>query len=319
MKDQDFMKRAINIILLCNSRLAFPAMQKMLDAGMLRAIGCSDRQPDIISFLKAKAEQYGVPFKVFSKPALEEQLLQWLSGVQHDVVFVMTFPWKIPGKVLSVPELGFINFHYGLLPEMRGADPIFESIRLQKSSTGLSIHVMDEDFDTGPLVVVEKVDFGLDETYGMLSSRMAWLGEKLCMKLVEDLAEGNGISKLRQENDKAVYYPRIPAESLGVNWNVMTAAEIKALVNACNPITKGVPVLINNWKIGLCSVSEISLEGDASGLLPGSILTLDHQNGLLVFCKDAKALKLEVVYTEEGVFPGYALGRFGLAAGMQFN
>jgi methionyl-tRNA formyltransferase len=313
------MRANTRIGLLCNNRMAIPAMQQLLASGSLCAIAASDRNQELNSFLKMTAEEYKIPFRVISRAKFHENLADWLATCNPDAVFVMTFPWRIPQTILDIPTLGFFNFHYGLLPEMRGADPIFESIRQQRKTAGLSVHIMDEDFDTGPVVLQELIDLQPNETYGTLSRRMAWLGEKLCRRLLENLNNGTILPAIHQDRGKATYWPRIPAESLCVKWEEMTAGEIKALVNACNPIAKGVPVTINDWKIGLCAVAEISLDGDASRLVPGSILALDTHNGLLVFCKDGKALKIEVIYTEEGVFPGHSLSRFGLSVGMQFN
>jgi methionyl-tRNA formyltransferase len=84
-------------------------------------------------------------------------------------------------------------------------------------------------------------------------------------------------------------------------------------------VARGVPVIINNWRIGVCEVGEVNLEGDARNIKPGTIVAHDMQNGLIVYCCDGKGLKLEVVYTEEGYLPGYKLGFFGITVGMAFG
>jgi methionyl-tRNA formyltransferase len=56
----------------------------------------------------------------------------------------------------------------------------------------------------------------------------------------------------------------------------------------------------------------VNLDGDASAIAPGTIIAIDPQNGLIVCCLGGRAVKLEVVYTSEGYFPGYKIGLFGV-------
>src|SRR4051812_16406253 len=146
----------INIAVLCNNKMAMPAVQKIAQAGMLCSIATADNDAEVISLFNDMAKTFGLPYYKISRKNNAEQIAQWLRDIQPGAVFVMTFPWRIPMEIFSVPPMGFINFHYGLLPEMRGADPVFESIRQRKQNAGLSIHVMDEGFDTGPLLMKEQ-------------------------------------------------------------------------------------------------------------------------------------------------------------------
>ena len=146
----------MKIALICNNAMALPAMQRLAGTGRLAAIGVPDKHAEIVALLRGRVAELGLPFTVFTKKMLRQQLSEWLSATGADVVFVMTFPWKIPGDILGMPANGFINFHYGLLPEMRGADPIFESIRRRKPAAGLTVHLMDEGYDTGAIIAYLK-------------------------------------------------------------------------------------------------------------------------------------------------------------------
>jgi methionyl-tRNA formyltransferase len=214
--------------------------------------------------------------------------------------------------------MGFLNFHYGLLPQMRGADPIFESRRQKKTVAGATVHKMDQGLDTGPVVLMEQIPLQPEYTYGMLSSQMAWLGDKMCQQLLPMLQAGQLPATLQNEAD-ACYWPKINERQMSVSWKQQSREDIIALVRACNPIAKGVPVTVNNWKFGICDISEVNLQGDASAIVAGTILACDQQNGLVVCCKEGKAVKIEVIYSAEGVFPGYKLGFFGIQPGMVFT
>jgi methionyl-tRNA formyltransferase len=307
------------IAVICNNKMAFPSLQYIMKEGMLCAIATSNKDSEIASLFKEKAREYTVPYYSLTHKDYKEQLVQLLTITKPDIVFVMTFPWLIPSEIFSIPRRGFLNFHYGLLPEMRGADPIFESIRQCKKTAGATIHIMDHAFDTGPVLLREEIPLSPEHTYGMLCSQMAWLGEKMCKQLIHLIKEDKEFTPVIQQEDKAIYWPRISRTELMIRWKEMDSITIKALVKAGNPITKGIIANINNWNIGVIEVAEMNLDGDTSAIAPGTIIALDNQNGLLVYCKDGKALKFEVIYIEEGVLPGYKLAQFGITTGMVFN
>ena len=339
-------KQKIKVGLLCNNKMAVPALMRLVSEGVLCGVATADTDAEAMHMVRASCGD--VPYTVITPKGHKGQLRDWVWAVQPDMVMVITFPYRIPGDVLAMPRLGFLNFHFGLLPEMRGADPIFESIRQRLPVAGATVHVMDEGLDTGPVVLREEFPMSPDFTYGMLSGQMAMLGEKMCgemMGMLESFIEtslrpfpvkdrdglpeervlfpdgrpNNNISLVVlpfpvtvQDESKAKYWPKVGEGEITIRWDKMTADEIVALVRACNPIGKGAPTSINGWKIGVVDICHVNLDGDASAIAPGTIIAIDHQNGLIVCCLGGKAVKLEVVYTSEGYFPGYKIAFFGV-------
>ncbi len=351
-------KQKIKVGLLCNNKMAVPALMRLLREGVLCGVATADTDAEAMHMVRASCGD--VPYTVISRKGHKGQLRDWVWAVQPDVVMVITFPYRIPGDVLAMPRLGFLNIHFGLLPEMRGADPIFESIRQRLPVAGATVHVMDEGLDTGPIVLREEFPLSPDFTYGMLSGQMAMLGEKMCGEVMGMLQSSessvetsprpfpmkdrDGLPKERvlfpdgrtyehlpvetspqpspkervlfpaavQDENKAKYWPKVGEGEITIRWDKMNADEIVALVRACNPIGKGAPTSINGWKIGVVDICHVNLDGDASAIAPGTIIAIDHQNGLIVCCLGGRAVKLEVVYTSEGYFPGYKIAFFGV-------
>jgi len=313
------MPENLKIAMLCNSKMAFPTLHSLHAAGVLCSLATADTDREVVNMARETARQFNVPYCCFTKEGLERQMLTWLDETKPEAVFVVTFPWKISETVLNTPEFGFINFHYGLLPEMRGADPIFESIRNRKPFAGVTVYSMDGGWDTGSIIYREQIPLMPDFTYGMLSSHLSQMGEQLCRRLVSALKNGAFPESVAQDETKAQYWPRVGEDAITLNWNEMDAETIFAIVRSCNPITKGAPVALKGWKIGICDVSDVNLQGDASAIAPGTILAIDAQNGLIVCCKGGKAVRIEVIYTAEGIFPGHKLSFFGFAPGMVFG
>lgn len=324
------MSNKIKVALLCNNKMAIPAMHRMATDGVLCSIASADTDPEVLVIVSMEAAKLNIPYCKISKSGYSAQIAAWLRECQPDVVFVMTFPYKIGRELLAIPRLGFINFHYGLLPQMRGADPIFESVRNMLPIAGTTVHIMDDGLDTGPVLLREEMPVQPEFTYGMLSSQLGWMGDKLCAQLLIALTKADegqvkegewcGMPLATQDESKAKYWPKVGEDSMTIYWDKMTCAEIIALVRSCNPIARGgAPTSINGWKLGVCDVSEINLQGASSDIAPGTIVAMDMQNGLIVFCKDGKGVRLDVVYTGEGVFPGFKLAFFGMQLGMKFG
>ncbi len=313
-------KTNMKIAVLCNSRMALPALQNLVNTGQVAAIGIGDNKVDVIQIFEHFAQQQGLPLCIFSRKNFGTQLREWLHEVTPDVVFVMTYPFRIPASALTIPKLGFINFHYGLLPEMRGADPVFEGIRQQRPVAGTTIHVMDAGYDTGPIIMREEIPCPPHFTYGMLTGQLAHQGADMCNRLLALLSPDKPVPATPQDESKAAYYPALTTEGIYLDWAGTNSDGLVALVNSCNPMSKnGVPTVVNGWTLGVCDASIINLTGDTSAYPIGAVLAIDPQNGLLVLAKDRAALKLEVVYIEEGYLPGYKLANFGIQPGMLFT
>ena len=62
------------------------------------------------------------------------------------------YPWLLPPEVLSIPRLGVVNTHPSRLPRLRGPYPFAWAIREGDDEIWLTAHLMDEQFDTGPIL-----------------------------------------------------------------------------------------------------------------------------------------------------------------------
>ncbi len=80
------------------------------------------------------------------------RLAPMLRGLQPDLIFVTGFPWRLPAELVSLPRLGSINTHPSVLPRYRGPNPIFWQIMNGEAEIGLTVHRMDAEFDTGPIL-----------------------------------------------------------------------------------------------------------------------------------------------------------------------
>ncbi|WP_039832049.1 methionyl-tRNA formyltransferase [Nocardiopsis valliformis] len=82
-------------------------------------------------------------------PGNIEGLALSLESYRPDLLIVFGFAWKLPRSVLDIPRHGAINIHVSMLPKYRGPAPLLWAIRNGDPTGGITVHRMDEGFDTG--------------------------------------------------------------------------------------------------------------------------------------------------------------------------
>lgn len=88
----------------------------------------------------------------FLLPGTVGGLATLLKGYGVDLLIVFGFAWKLPAHVLAIPRLGALNIHVSMLPQYRGPAPLLWAIRNGDRTGGVTVHWMDEDFDTGNIL-----------------------------------------------------------------------------------------------------------------------------------------------------------------------
>src|SRR5262249_41945562 len=102
----------MRIAVLCNDRVALPALNYLIGSGSVVAVAMPDRINEMQSLVKDRCSSSNTAFQLFNKKSFKADILDWLNKYHPDVVLVKTFPFLIPSEALSLPQYGFINFHY---------------------------------------------------------------------------------------------------------------------------------------------------------------------------------------------------------------
>jgi methionyl-tRNA formyltransferase len=111
------------------------------------------------------------PVKLRTPPFSEE-----LRRFAPDVCVVTAYGRILPKDILDLPARGCVNVHASLLPRFRGAAPIQWAIAHGDAETGVSLMVMDEGLDTGPVLAMKRLPITPDETSASLHVKLAALG-----------------------------------------------------------------------------------------------------------------------------------------------
>jgi methionyl-tRNA formyltransferase len=129
-----------------------------------------------------------------------------LAGYAPDALCVACFARKLPASLLSFPRLGALNVHPSLLPDNRGPDPLFWTFWRGAESTGVTIHLMNERFDAGPILAQQGEPVADGMTEAALEARLASLGGELLVRSLSALQDGSARAQ-PQDEAQATSFP----------------------------------------------------------------------------------------------------------------
>lgn len=159
--------------------------------------------------------------------ARRDRLAPLLRALEPDVAVCSAFPWKVPADALAVPPLGILNGHPAVLPAYRGPVGDAWAIRNGERDLGFTWHLMDEDFDTGPILAQEQYRLddgdGRDDFAAKLASAAV---ESLATALARRLAGDRGVPQ-----EGGAYWPFFEEEYVWIDWS-RPAAEVQTQVRA---------------------------------------------------------------------------------------
>ncbi len=305
------------VIALCGERFALPALQQLAFLKQLVAVVIPEHCEEMIEHTKMFLTGASIPVVTVSEKTFKKKITETIKIHAADTGLMLSFPYKIPSSLYKLPVKGFYNVHPGLLPAYRGPDPVFQQIRNKEKYAAVTIHKMDDDFNTGPVVVSEMIKLDPADTHGILNEKLSYTATKLTGTLFKLLSFDIAIPSRPQDEAKARHYQKQVDADVSINWQVMDAATIIALINAGNPWNKGAITKLNNKIIRVMEATCI----EAAALPvqpPGTIISID-ESGLVIASLNNQAVCVQVIYIDEGFLLAKRLKQFGVMPGTRLS
>ncbi|PIQ48631.1 MAG: hypothetical protein COW03_09145 [Cytophagales bacterium CG12_big_fil_rev_8_21_14_0_65_40_12] len=220
------------------------------------------------------------------------------------------YPYKINLLENGVEAL---NIHFGPLPESRGPDPLFWTLKQGKKIAYVSIHKISENFDQGELLLQKGHVIMPGENYGLLYSRLGSLLVPMVLEILSSDFKGTP-----QDSDNGMYYSKPTETDLRIDWN-LDATKIVNLVNACNPRYHGAATTMNGTMVRVFEANPIpdNFIPNTRQLKPGQVVYAG-QEGVFVKCGNDSILNLNIVSLNEGFFSGAKLAAMGVNQSITF-
>ena len=209
------------------------------------------------------AERAGIPV-LTPDSARTPEFLDELEKLAPEAAAVVAYGQLLPQPVLDVPEHGWVNLHFSLLPAWRGASPVQAAIRAGDDITGASTFRLAAGMDTGPVYGVVTESIKPADTAGELLERLAVSGAGLLLATLDGLQDGS-IRARSQPTDGVSYAPKVTTDDARIDWSA-PAVGIDRLVRAVTPD----PGAWSNSPWGRIGFGPIEVTQD-EGLHPGEL------------------------------------------------
>ncbi|MBI2170680.1 MAG: methionyl-tRNA formyltransferase [Chloroflexi bacterium] len=202
---------------------AIPVLEALMDAGhqvaavYTRSDSPAGRGQRVISPpVKVYALQRGLvvvqPDSLRRQPALEE-----LRAFAPEAITVAAYGRILPPEALAIPPMRVLNIHPSLLPRYRGPSPVATAILDGCRSTGVTVMLLDQGMDTGPILAQREVAILPEETAGALTERLFRLGASLLVEILPKWAKGD-LTPAPQDSAQATVTRLYTKEDGQVDW-----------------------------------------------------------------------------------------------------
>ena len=120
------------------------------------------------------------------------RLVRLLGAYEPDLCLCLGYRWLLPPEVLAIPRLGVLNGHPSVLPRWRGPFPVAWAVPEGDPELGMTYHLMDGAFDTGPVLAQGSRPMpAADYDWPIFQPVFADLTQDLLPKALERLARGD--------------------------------------------------------------------------------------------------------------------------------
>jgi len=167
------------------------------------------------------------------KPKKIKDITNEIKDKKPELLILCAYGEKIPKEILDIPDKGCLNLHPSLLPLYRGATPITQAILDDQDKTGVTVILMNEEFDAGSIIKQKEVNIKKNVSWLDLSQELALKGGELLLKVIPLWLEDK-IKAIKQDDSKATYTKTMKKQDGLIDWSC-SAQEIERKVRALNP------------------------------------------------------------------------------------
>jgi methionyl-tRNA formyltransferase len=228
----------MKIVFFGSSHFAVPALEALIKSK--NEIVCVVTQPDKHkgrhlhisgTEIKSMANQSGL--KIFQPENIKsKESVKFLKNSEADLFVIVSYGQILSQEILDIPKIMPINIHASLLPRYRGAAPINWAIINADKKTGVTIMYVSAKMDAGPVIMQKEIKINEDDTFLSLEEKMSKLGAELLIQALISI-ENKDYRLVDQEEDSAVYAPKLKKEVGLIDWNaqaVNIASQIKGVL-----------------------------------------------------------------------------------------
>ena len=216
----------------------------------------------------------------------QKQLLK----LNPDIIFVGSWSEKFKEETFNIPKIATINVHPSLLPKYRGPNPYLQVILNNEKYTGVTFHIMDKNFDSGPILLQEKIKIETYDNSKTLKNKTCAIVKNRIPHFISQFNNTSYIVPKMQNELEATYQSTIDEKDVVIDFDKKNSKEIDCQIRAILPFSKVYVYLKNeffyfeNYEIMDNSSKKLYKQGE--------IIKFEKNRTIYIVTKDNKILKL---------------------------
>lgn len=206
-----------------------------------------------------------------------------------DLIIIGTWRERLEKETFNLPTVASVNVHPSLLPKYRGPNPYLQSILHGEKYSGVTLHLVTEKFDNGPILKQEKVEILDSDTSQELRDRSVRTARKLVTELISDL-DNKVLTPVAQNEKLATYYPNISGDERMLDFKFQTSDEISRTVRALHPFLPCYITYLN--KFFIVNPYNFKILQESFSANAGDIVAKNpEKSSITILCADDKAIR----------------------------
>jgi methionyl-tRNA formyltransferase len=216
----------------------------------------------------ARAGEAGID--VIRANRLDDETAAAIDALDVDLGVIVAYGGLVPKNVLTIPRLGWINLHFSLLPQWRGAAPVQRAIMAGDTVSGAAVFQLVEELDAGDVFATMTEPIGAQQSAGSLLQQLSLSGAALLTQVVDSLADGS--ARAVAQSGDVTLAPKLSLDDGRIAWG----RPAQAVHNQIRGVTPepGASTLVDGKRL---KVLEAAIARETPALAPGHINFVDKK------------------------------------------
>lgn len=201
----------MKIALLLSGGLGYTLLKFIHQSSKIEFVATDSKSDGIIDY----ANQHGIP--CFKGNPRGGKLSEFAANFDNEVLLSINYLFIIEQDVIDLFKYP-INFHGSLLPKYRGRTPHVWAIINNETETGVTAHLIDNNCDTGDIVLQEKITIDPSETGNDLLLKYNEVYPAMVKKIIDAISV-NELTPIQQDNNQATFFEKRTPDDGEINWD----------------------------------------------------------------------------------------------------
>ncbi|EAR24409.1 methionyl-tRNA formyltransferase [marine actinobacterium PHSC20C1] len=218
---------SLRLLFAGSPEVAVPSLDALLEtdheiAGVLTRTDSAQGRRRVMTPTPVAARAEAVDIDVIRANRLDSTASEAISDLDVDLGVIVAYGGLVPKDVLAIPRLGWINLHFSLLPQWRGAAPVQRAIMAGDALAGATVFQLVEQLDAGDVFATMTQPIGAQQTAGALLQQLSVSGAGLLVQVVDSLADGSAHAVA--QSGEITLAPKLSLADGTIEWTRPAAA-----------------------------------------------------------------------------------------------